>query len=227
LSRRARLLLPIALGLVLAAAGIGLISAERVRDQLAVIEACEATRTGDFAAALAETENRIDASETGRAAAECRCLALLASQRGPECAELMAGLLADPGAKGWAPRPDLSIHLIQTWRDEGRAAEAAELARRAAALHPDDNQLFALELATGASLGDEAALLEALEARLAGRVDAPVSMRVALADRWLLRGEPAHALSALGEAPSPGKPEELGLWFESRGRAFAARGGLG
>jgi hypothetical protein len=225
-SGRKRLLLPIALGLLLAAAGIGLISAERVRDQLAVIDACEATRTGDFAAALAGTENRIDASETGHAAAECRCLALLASQRGPECAELMARLLADPSTKDWAPRPDLSIHLIQTWRDEGRMAEAAELARRAAALHPDDTQLFALELATGSNLGQEASLLEELEARLAGRAKAPISMRVALADRWLLRGEPAHALAALGEAPSAAQPEELGLWFESRGRAFAAQGDL-
>jgi hypothetical protein len=226
LSRGARRLVPIAVGLALAAAGIGLVSAERVRDQLAVIDACEATGAGDFATALAQTQGRVDASETGRAAAECRCLALLASERGPECAELMARLLGDPRSEDWAPRPDLAIHLIQTWREEGRSAEAAELARRAARAHPDDTQIFALELSTRSSVGDEAALLAELEARLARRESAPVSMRVALADRWLLRGEPSRALAALGEQPLADAPEATGLWFESRGRAFAARGDL-
>jgi len=216
----------IAVGLVLAAAGVGLVSAERVRDQLAVMEACEATGEGDFATALSRTQGRVDASDTGRAAAECRCLALLASERGGECAELVARLLADPRSEGWAPRPDLAIHLIQTWREEGRAAEAAELARRAAQAHPDDVQLFALELSTRSSVGDEGALLAELEARLAQREDAPIAMRVALANRWLLRGEPSHALAALGPQGPAGSPEELALWFETRGRIFAARGDL-
>jgi hypothetical protein len=114
----ARKLAPVALGLALAAAGIGLVSAERVRDQLAVMDACEATRAGDFAAALDGTQRRVDASQTGLAAAECRCLALLATGRGAECADLTARLLADPGSAAWAPRPDIAIHLIQTWRDE-------------------------------------------------------------------------------------------------------------
>jgi hypothetical protein len=125
-----------AAGLALAAAGAGLVSAERVRDQIAVIEACEATSTGDYATALSRTRDRVNASETGRAAAECRCLALLASERGEECAELLARVLADPRSR-LAPRADLSVHLIQTWREEGRAAEAAGLARRAAQAHPD------------------------------------------------------------------------------------------
>ena len=188
----------VATGLALAAAGAGLVSAERVRDQIAVIEACEATSTGDYASALSRTRDRVNASETGRAAAECRCLALLASERGEECAELLARVLADPRSEGWAPRTDLSIHLIQTWREEGRAAEAAGLARRAAQAHPDDAQLFALELSTRASVEDEGAVLAELEARLARREAAPVAMRVALANRWLLRGEPSRALSVLG-----------------------------
>ena len=51
-------------------------------------------------------------------------------------------------------------------------------------------------------------------------------MRVALADRWLLRGEPSRALAALGEQPPAGALRDTGLWFESRGRAFAAQGDL-
>ena len=216
----------VAAGLVLAAAGVGLVSAERVRDQLAVMEACEATVSGDFASALSLTQGRVDASDTGRAAAECRCLALLASERGVECAELLARVLADPRSRNWAPRPDLAIHLIQTWREEGRAAEAAELARRAAQAHPDDAQLFALELSTRSSVEDEDAVLAELEARLMLREAVPVAMRVALANRWLLRGEPSHALSVLGAQTPAGANEGLALWFETRGRAFAALGDL-
>jgi hypothetical protein len=71
----------LALGLLAATTGVGLVSAQRVREQLDVIEACEATGAGDFATALARTDGRTGASETGRAAAECRCLALLATQQ--------------------------------------------------------------------------------------------------------------------------------------------------
>jgi hypothetical protein len=221
---RTRRLALVAAGLAMAAGGVGLVSAERVRDQIAVIEACEATSTGDYATALSRTRDRVNASETGRAAAECRCLALLASERGAECGELLARVLADPRSKNWAPRTDLSIHLIQSWREEGRAVEAAGLARRAAQAHPDDAQLFALELSTRASLEDEGTVLAELEARLVRREAAPVAMRVTLANRWLLRGDPSHALSVLGEhAPTS---SDRALWFETRGHAFAALGDL-
>jgi len=223
---RPRTLGLVAAGLALAAAGVGLVSAERVRGQLAVMQACDATDTGDFATALARTQGRVDASETGRAAAECRCLALLATGGGGECAELIARVLADPRSEGWAPRPDLAIHLIQTWREEGRATEAAELARRAARAHPGDAGLFALELSTRSSVGDEDAVLHELEERVAQREHAPVAMRVVLANRWLLRGEPSHALAALGAQAPAGPHEDLALWFETRGRGFAALGDL-
>jgi tetratricopeptide (TPR) repeat protein len=221
-----RALATIAAGLGLAVVGVGLVSAERVRDQLAVMGACEATGRGDFETALAGTQGRVGTSETGLAAAECRCLALVATDRGDECAELLAQILADPTSKDWAPRPDLAIHGIQTWRDAGRVAEAAQLARRAARAHPDDAQLFALELATRSSVEDEDAVLAELTARLAKREPAPVAMRVALANRWLLRGEPARALATLGEHAPADANDGLALWFETRGRAFAAAGDL-
>jgi len=221
-----RALAVIAAGLGLAVVGVGLVSAERVRGQIAVIEACEATDHDDFETALARTQDRVGTSETGLAAAECRCLALIGSARGDECAELLAQLLADPSSGDWAPRPDLAIHAIQTWREAGRAAEAAELARRAARANPDDARLFALELATRSSVEDEDAVLAELTARLAKRDPAPVAMRVALANRWLLRGEPARALASLGEQAPAGAHDELGLWYETRGRALAAAGDL-
>ncbi len=221
-----RALAAVAAGLCLAGVGVGLVSAERVRSQLAVMEACDATNRGDFARTLADTQGRVDASETGRAAAECRCLALIATARGEECADLLADVLADPESQPWSPRPDLAIHAIQTWRDAGRSTEAAALARRAAQAYPDDAQLFALELATRSSVEDEDAVLAELETRSAQRGAAPVAMRIALANRWLLRGEPSRALTALGDDAHAVASGDQAAWFETRGRAFAAAGNL-
>ncbi len=120
-------------GALLAAAGGGVVSYERTRDQLAVIDACQATEIGDWTTALAKTHGRVGADPTGRAAGECRCLALLAMGRAEECGALVSEILGQPEAAGWAPNATLAIHLIQTWRDEGRSREAAELARRAGA----------------------------------------------------------------------------------------------
>jgi len=201
------------LGLLLLALGAalfaGLISARR-----------------QWSAALAGTESRVGNDETGRAAAECRCQALLATGRTAACVELLEEMLAQPEADGWTPSPPLAIHLIQTWRDVGRSLEAAELARGAARLHPENPDLFYLELLTRSAHEDEDLLLEELAARVASRGPAAVRMRASLATRFLLRGEPLRALAALGDAPPAAAGETLGLWFETRGMAFAAAGDL-
>ena len=85
----------------LLAGAIGTISIVRARDQLAVIGACEAASAGDTARALAETEGRTGPSEIGRAAAECRCQALIATGDTPGCVALLDPLVADPEA--WTP----------------------------------------------------------------------------------------------------------------------------
>jgi len=204
----------------------GLISARRVADQVAVLEACEAAEAGEWATALAATESRVGNDETGRAAAECRCRALLATGRGAACVELLEQILEQPEADGWTPSPALSIHLIQTWRDAGRNLEAAELARAAARLYPENPDLFYLELLTRSEGEDENLVLEELAGRVASRGPAAVRMRVSLATRFLLRGEPLRALEALGDAPPAAAGEALGLWFETRGMAFASAGDL-
>jgi hypothetical protein len=213
------------LGAALAlAAAVGLVSARRAADQLAVIEACDAAATGDVATALAGTADRTGGDETGRAAAECRCTALLAAGRGGECADLLESVAADPRAEDWAPRRELAVHLVQTRRDEGRLEPAARLARHFARVHAADPDLFYLELVTRSALEDEAAVLRELSARVPSRGPEAVRMRVSLANRWLLRGEPGEALAALGEEPPPEAGEHLGLWFETRGMAHAAAG---
>jgi hypothetical protein len=215
------------LGTALAlAAAVGLVSARRAADQLAVIEACDAAAAGDAAAALARTSGRTGGDETGRSAAECRCTALLALGRGTECADLLEEIAADPRSEDWAPRPELAVHLVQTRREDGRLERAAELARRFARVHAEDPDLFYLELVTRSALEDEATVLRELSARVPARGPGAVRMRVSLANRWLLRGDLAGALAALGEDPPPGAGERTGLWFETLGMAHAAAGDL-
>jgi hypothetical protein len=139
---------------------------------------------------------------------------------------LLEGLLANPDADGWAPNPTLAVHLIQTWRDEGRSLEAAELARRAARSHPDHADLFYLELVTRSVHEDEQAVIDELSARLPANGPSATRMRISLANRQLQRGAPGRALQVLGDAPPPGAAEALGSWYETRGMAYATAGNL-
>jgi len=219
--------LAVAAAAAVAAVGVGLVSVERAREQLAVMDACEIARGADPEAALAATAGRVGSDATGLAAAECRCVALLRAGRESECGELLARLLADPETEAWAPGPELSVHWIQTWRDAGRSERAAELAHRAAGMHPEDPDLFYLELVTRTSVGDETAVLRELEARAAERDGvAGVRMRVSLANRHLLRGDAESALRVLGPEPPPGPPTSRAqrLWTETRGYALARSG---
>jgi hypothetical protein len=214
------------LAAVAVALAAGAVSVRRVGEQIAVLEACDAADAGNWAAALAGTEGRVGPDATGRAAAECRCRALLASGRGSACTDLMDALLAQPEADDWAPSPALSVHLVQTRRDAGRAREAAELARRAARAHPEDPDLFYLELVTRSAWEDEASVLDELAVRVAPHGPQAVRMRVSLANRHLLRGDPTRALEVLGHLPPRGAGEARALWFETRGLAFASAGDL-
>jgi hypothetical protein len=207
--------------------GIGLISVRSVNDQLAVMEACEAVGDADWAAVLAKTEGRVGDGDTGRAATECRCMALLATGAGDACVDLLEHAVARGEADGWTPQPALAVHLIQTWRDMARAQEAAALARRAARRHPDDPDLFFLELETRSGIEDDAAVLRELSARVPDRGPHAVRMRVSLANRHLFRGDPESALEVLGDRLPENAGAETGLWFDTRGMALAAGDDIG
>ena len=187
-------------------------------------EVCEAVQAGDYARALSAGPPPDDSSEAGLRAVECHCLALLASADPGTCEQLLQRVLADPATGDWAPRPDLSIHVIQTWRDAGRAQEAAALARRAASRHPDHPDLFYLELLTRGGVEDEESLLRELASRIPSGASA-ARMRSSLANRYLQRGNPDEALLALGERPKSDDPA-WERWFELRGMAFATLGDL-
>jgi hypothetical protein len=207
--------------LALVIAGVGVVSVENTRDHLTAMEACDAVSAGDASRALSLTEGRSGSRGAAREVAACRCLALIASEQGPACSDLMAGVLADPASGDWSPDPILSAHLIQTWRDEGRIQDAARLARRAGARHPLDPGLFRLELAARGAIEDESALLAELEARIPPHGDAAARMRATLGQRHLRRGDTHAALAILGNEPPPGAQEGLGLWFDTRGIANA------
>jgi hypothetical protein len=211
-------------GLLAVTAGVGIVSVSRVRDQLTALDACEAAERGDWGAALAASEGTLGTDETGRAAAECRCLALLATGDGEACVALLERQIA--ASESWAPRPELSVHLIQTWREQGDSRRAAELARRAGRIHPDDPDLFYAELVTRSSVEPEDQVLRELAARLPARGPAAARMRVSLANRHLLRGDAARALAVLGAAPPAEAGDAAHRWFETRGRALAVAGDL-
>ena len=222
MSRRLALLAP----LVLLALAAGVVSVRRVGEQVAVLEACKAVDEEAWADVLARTAGRVGPDATGLAAAECRCRALLAIGSGGDCVGLLEPLLADPQSSGWAPAPDLAVHVIQTWREAGRSSEAAALARRAAARFPDEPDLFYLELVTRSMLEDEESVLSELAQRVPASGPAAARMRVSLAYRLLQRGEPTRALQALGEAPPAESGPEAGRWLETQGMAFAQVGDL-
>jgi hypothetical protein len=212
----------IAAALFAALAGTALVSYETARVQMMALDACEAVEAGDWDTALARTAKRSQGA-TGRWAAECRCLALIATDSGAECAELMEDVLAAPDAKDWAPNAILSVHLIQTWRDEGRTVKAADLARRASGQHPDNPDLFYLELVTRGSVEDEGLVLRELESRLSGGGPRELRMRSSLATRHLMRGDSHRALQVLGTLDSPDveHPDDVARWFDTRAMAFA------
>ncbi len=213
------------LGAVLfCAAGAGLVSVRSIDDQIAVLEACEAVEHGDWQTALARTEGRVGHDDAGRAAAECRCLALLATGEAAACIELLEQAVEAGREDGWAPRPELAGHLIQAWRSQARPDAAAELAHRAAIHYPDEPDLFYLELETRSGIEDDEVVLRELAARVPERGPQAVRMRVSLANRHLFRGDPEAALAALGDRPPNDAGTELGSWFDARGQALAAGG---
>ncbi len=220
--------LALAIAILVTAAGVGIISVDHVRGQLTALEACRAADSGQWSEVLALTEGQVGTDATGRSAAECRCLALLATGAGAACIELLEGILDDPRAEEWAPNPTLAVHLIQTWRDAGRSHDAASLAGRAAQNHPDDPDLFYLELVTRGSVENEEIVLRELEARLTGRRPRELRMRTTLANRHILRGDPARALAVLGELLSPDVENAVDVthWFDTRGMVLAWSGDL-
>ncbi len=201
------------------AGAIGVVSVGRVRDQLAVIGACEAASAGDTARAIEQTEGRTGTSETGRAAAQCRCQALIAMGDTPACVALLDPLAQEPEA--WTPEPALAALLVRERLAQGRSGDAAALARAAGRAHADDPALFRLELEARAAVEPEEDVLRDLAQRIPARGEAAALERAALAQRHLLRGDAPAALRTLGAELPPGAERARSLWFDTQGLAHA------
>jgi hypothetical protein len=206
--------------------GIGVISVRHTEQNAAVLDSCGAVESGDWNTALKHTEDLPLSGRTARDAAECRCIALVATDRGAECESLMDRVLADPASDGWSPNPSLAVHLIQTRRSAGHIMEAADLARRAARKFPSNGDLFYLELTTRTSVEDEALVLRELAARIDPQAAEATRMLTSLATRHLIRGDTRRALDILGSGPPSGSHDEIERWYDTRGMALANAGDL-
>jgi hypothetical protein len=211
--------LAVAIVVLLSALAAGVVSLQATRDQLAVLEACEALGRGEYSTTLRETEGRVDATETGHAAAECRCRAQLASGAGEACTAMLETLWQEDPE--WIPSPDLVAFAIDARRTRGDGRAAAVLAQRAGAAHPDHPGLFQLELELRASAEDEVSVLRELGARTPATGVAAAELRAVLAQRYLRRGDPVAALDALGVELPPGAGPATSLWFDTRATAHA------
>jgi hypothetical protein len=209
-----------------AAVTLGVISTQQEKQHATALEACSAVEAEDFTAALVSTEEISLHDDFGRSAAECRCIALLATDRGAECESLMESLLVNTSASDWAPSPMLAIHMIQTRRSASRTQDAADLARRASRHHPSNADLFYLELVTRSSLEDEELVLREMETRIDPKNPEATRMRTSLATRHLIRGQAHNALEILGDGPPTGGREAAGRWYDTRGMALANAGDL-
>lgn len=182
---------------------------------------CDALAAERFDEALSLSASGSSARGAGREIAECRCLAFLSLGDRPGCTALLSPLLREPAAADWIPHPVLTKLMLRTWQSEGEFEPAAALAERAAPTLRDDLDLLQLELMLRSRVGDETAVLAALEARLE---DDPswVPARLVLALARARRGEHAEALRVLGEVAPPTTHRLVLPWYESRIQALAA-----
>ena len=218
MSRRALLLL-LALGLAGTAA---LHSFARVGRQLEIAATCDAAARQEWDEVLRLSEGLVSADADGRYGAECRCWALLATERGDECTALLESLLRTPAAADWIPDVALAKQLIRARRDRGELGAAADLARRASALHAQDLNLLHLDLALHSALEGEARVLRAAEASL-GDDPASLRRRIVLAGAYRRRGDADAAVRVLGDV-APTETLLLTPWFDERTGALADLG---
>ncbi|MBW2391550.1 MAG: alkaline phosphatase family protein [Deltaproteobacteria bacterium] len=193
--------------------------------QRQITAVCDAVGAADYDRAIEWSESLVSADSDGRIAAECRCWALLNRDRRDDCANLIDDLLlADPDA-GWVPHPVLSTLVARTRAQQGRAAEAANLARAATAVHPGDLRLLELEIGARSAVEGQQAAHAAMEARI-GSGPESLPLRIALAVSHLGHFDGASALRVLGETPPPDAHPLLLIWFENRARAIATLGDI-
>ena len=220
--------LPVALTAGLVVLSVGAVRS--VREELVLTQAWAAVEASRWDEALELTQPLVGPSDAGRRAAELQCWALLARGERDRCGALVDSVLEDSSgaSSGSLLDPLLARLAIAHRQREGRLDDALELAREAAAAHPDDPSLASLELSAHAALEREDTVLAEFERRLTADPAPKTAQRIALAARYRQRAEWQAALRVLGSAPpdSSATPGLRGRWFEERVSAQAALGRL-
>ena len=138
------LLVRLAILVVLVAVAVALVvrTVPRMKRYRAVEAACSAVEDGDWSSALARSAGLTGPDPEGLRAAQCRCLALLQTGGQEACADLLDGLIDDPGTGDWLPSPELTSLVVERRASRGELGEAAGLAHRGATTYPDDPLLW-------------------------------------------------------------------------------------
>jgi hypothetical protein len=208
--------------LLLAIAAVAGSRAVRRAQRFAAAEAsCAAAERGDWQQALAAGVAPSDTSVAGLRASECRCVALVATRRAPECVALLEDLLADAGIGDWLPRPELLAGLVEHRRQRGDVAGAARLAGAGADRYPTSETLLLAEAGLRLQLeGLEA--LDRLTLRLEKAGPAAPALRLTLAHGAAAHEDWERTALLLGETPpsGPRRPE----WYVLRMQAMAGAG---
>ena len=181
---RAQLL--VAVVLLAVAVFFGVRGVRKVRHVRTVDAVCTAAVRGDWPAAL---EKPLDVSQPTPQilrAAECRCLALMESERRPECVELMEDLVTR-APEAWLPLPDLTSVLVVDRRDRGEVPQAADLAHRGALQYPEEMLLLRLEMDLRGRIEDEVAVLKEMVHRLPLAGATAPSLGLEIAARFMAR----------------------------------------
>ena len=127
-----RRFVPVVLLVVLVA--VAVVAWRDAARRLAVSRLCAAVEAGDWRRGLEDGPTLVGTDEHGLRAADCLALAHFGAQDADAALAVLDSAIA--GSTTWMPRPLLAAAVIDARRRQGRARAAAELARRATAVHP-------------------------------------------------------------------------------------------
>lgn len=219
--------LRLALLVVLVAVALYLVlrTLPRIERYRATEAVCAAAEHGDWAAALAASEDLVANDTAGRRAAQCRCRALLATGEKAACVALLEDLLAAESEDDWLPDPTLTALVVAARDEAGEPNAAADLANRGALEYPEDVLLARQEMTLRSRVEDEADVLAEMTRRLEGRESVSAdSVRLDLARRHAVRGEWKEAHDLLGDDPDAFPAELRDEWFDTEAQVLAGQG---
>ncbi|MEM8932868.1 MAG: hypothetical protein AAGE94_16910 [Acidobacteriota bacterium] len=212
---------PLLLLVLLVLIGVAAFTWRDAGQRMAVDRLCAAVEAGDWRHGLDVGPSLVGDDEHGLRAADCLALAHFGAQDPGAALAVLDRAIATSDT--WMPRPLLAAAVLDAQRRRGRARAAAELARRATAVHPFDGRLAITELEIRLETEDAASVLDQMIERLE-RGPIP-GLRAAVALHLAERGEIDRADTLLGDAPETlATPDVAAEWFRVRAAVDAMAG---